>query len=155
MKKILYWVGQNFTHYCLAKTIQDKIEADIFAIIDVTNKPKTFFQNQKIVHFNKIWFYHDFINEIDKIPDLDFLEKFEKKYGIQLSSLVFSERLFMEYNEFYQFSAEQILRILELECKFFEGILDEIKPDFIFMFTPYCIIAHYFSNYAKLKALKF
>ena len=75
------------------------------------------------MHFNKIWFYHDFINEIDKIPDLDFLEKFEKKYGIQLSSLVFSERLFMEYNEFYQFSDEQILRILELECKFFGVVI--------------------------------
>ena len=25
MNKILYWIGQNFTHYCLAKTIQDKI----------------------------------------------------------------------------------------------------------------------------------
>ena len=82
MNKILYWIGQNFTHYCLAKAIQDKIEADIFAIIDVTNKPKTFFQNQKIVDFNKIWFYHDFINEIDKIPDLDFLSnEYIKKMG--------------------------------------------------------------------------
>jgi len=154
MKKILYWISQNFTHYCLAKSIQDKIEANIFAIIDVTNKPKTFFQNQKIVHFNKIWFYHDFINEIDKIPDLDFLEKFEKRHGIQLSSLVFSERLFMEYNEFYQFSTEQILRILELECKFFEGILDEIKPDFIFMFTPYLHHNALFFKLCKAKGIK-
>jgi capsule polysaccharide modification protein KpsS len=154
MNKILYWIGQNFTHYCLAKTIQDKIEADIFAIIDVTNKPKTFFQNQKIVDFNKIWFYHDFINEIDKTPDLDFLEKFEKRHGIQLSSLVFSERLFMEYNEFYQFSAEQILRILELECKFFEGILDEIKPDFIFMFTPYFHHNVLFFKLCKAKGIR-
>ena len=79
MNKILYWISQNFTHYCLAKTIQDKIEADIFAIIDVTNKPKTFFQNQKIVDFNKIWFYHDFINEIDK-------DLFRIKVGKQLFS---------------------------------------------------------------------
>ena len=79
MKKILYWVGQNFTHYCLAKTIQDKINADIFAIIDVTNKPKTFFQNQKIVHFNKIWFYHDFI-DIHKVPDFEYLKKLYNIY---------------------------------------------------------------------------
>ena len=70
---------------------------------------------QKIVDFKKIWFYHDAIDEVDKKPDLKFLEEFEKKYNIPLTALVFSERIFMEYNEFYRFSTDQILRILELD----------------------------------------
>ena len=37
---------------------------------------------------------------------------------------------FNEYNEFYKFSREEILSILEDECKFFEKIL-EIKPKFL------------------------
>ena len=35
-----------------------------------------------------------------------------------------------EYNEFYKFSREEILSILEDECKLFEKIL-EIKPKFL------------------------
>ena len=51
MKKILYFINQNFGHYLFAKSIQDKINAEIFAIYDVTNKPRQFFENQKIVNF--------------------------------------------------------------------------------------------------------
>lgn len=137
MEKILYWFGANMTHYCIAKSIQDKIPVESYAIIDVTNKPKKFFKNQKIVNFKKTWFYHDHVDDINKKPDLEFLKEFEKKYEIQLSSLIFSERLFLEHNEFYKFKTEQILKILELECKFFEKILDDTKPNFVLMFTPY------------------
>ena len=137
MKKILYLVGQNFSHYLLAKSIQDKIDVESYAIFDVTNKPRNFFQNQKIVNFKKIWFFHDFINDVKSMPDLNYLADFEKKYQIQLSKLVFSERMFTDFNEFYKFSTEEILRILELESRNFCSILEEIKPDFIIMTTPY------------------
>jgi len=137
MKKILYLVGQNFSHYFLAKSIQDKIDVESYAIFDVTNKPRNFFENQKIVNFKKIWFFHDFINDVNSMPDLDFLADFEKKYQIQLSKLVFSERVFTDFNEFYKFSTEEILKILELESRNFCSILEEIKPDFIIMTTPY------------------
>ena len=106
MEKILYWFGANMTHYCIAKSIQDKIPVESYAIIDVTNKPKKFFKNQKIVNFKKTWFYHDHVDDINKKPDLEFLKEFESKYEIQLSSLIFSERLFLEHNEFYKFTSK-------------------------------------------------
>ena len=80
MDKILFWIGANYTHFCIAKFFQKKTDYEIFGIFDVTNKPRKFFQTQKIVDFKKIWFYHDAIDEVDKKPDLKFLEEFEKKY---------------------------------------------------------------------------
>ena len=136
MDKILFWIGANYTHFCIAKFFQKKTDYEIFGIFDVTNKPRKFFQTQKIVDFKKIWFYHDAIDEVDKKPDLKFLEEFEKKYDIPLTALVFSERIFMESNEFYRFGTDQILRILELECRFYVDVLDEVNPNFIFMFKP-------------------
>tara|TARA_Y100000741_G_scaffold254715_1_gene196222 strand:- start:3376 stop:4860 length:1485 start_codon:yes stop_codon:yes gene_type:complete len=154
MQKILYFINQNFSHYLFAKSIQDKINAEIFAIYDVTNKPRQFFENQKIVNFKKIWFFHDFIDEIGKEPDLEFLGNFEKKYDIKLSEIVFSERIFTDFNEFYKFSTNEILRILELECRNFEKILNEVKPDFIFMVTPYFQHQDIFFKLSKALGIK-
>ena len=34
-------------------------------------------------------------------------------------------------NPFYKFKKDEILNILERDCKFFESVLDEIKPEFL------------------------
>ena len=106
-----------------------KNPSDLYAIIDITNKPKTFFENQTLVNFFKKWFYHDHINPMLK-PDLDWLKDFEKKYNIDLWELGSNDRILNHYNEYYNFSKNQILSILEQECRLFEEILDEAKPDF-------------------------
>jgi len=47
-----------------------------------------------------------------------------------------NDRIFFNYNEFYRFSVDEVLKILEQTCKFFEETLDEIKPDFVVMRSP-------------------
>ena len=116
--QILFLISPAFTHFCLAKFIQDRYDGDFYAIIDTTNKPKKFFQKQKIVSFNQIWFYHDNIDKNYKLPNLDYLEEFETKYKIPLSELVFNERLFINSNEFYQFSSNEILSIVEQDVDY-------------------------------------
>jgi hypothetical protein len=133
--KILFWLGSDYTHFCLAHSLQKKIDCDVYAILDITERPKQFFQNQKLVNFNKIWFFHDYIKKNSSKPDLNYLAKFEKKYNIHLWKLVQNERIFLYFN-FHKFSYDEILKILECECRFFESILDEIKPDFFFTKLP-------------------
>ena len=99
MNKILYWIGTNFTHYCIAKSIQEKVPTESYAIFDVTNKPKKFFENENIVNFQKKWFLHENILDIQKIPDLEYLSEFETKYNIQLSKIIFC--LSKECNTYY------------------------------------------------------
>jgi len=129
-KRIIFWQSADLFNYLLANSLQN-YELDLYAIIDITNKPKIFFQNQSFVAFKKIWFYHDFVKNIQKKPDLDYLNMFEKKYGINLWLLARNERIFFDYNPFYKFSIDEIYSILEQECKLFETILDEIKPDYL------------------------
>ena len=132
--KVIFWIDQDFTYYGVANYLQKKIDCDFFAIIDVTNKVKKFFKEQKLVGFKKTWYYFDNISRKEEI-DLEYLQNFEKKYDINLWELAINERIFYNYNHFYNFSDEEILSILTQECKLFESVLDEAKPDF-FLATP-------------------
>ena len=129
-EKIIFWHEGGFTAFLLANSLQKKLNGEFYAIFDVTDRQKPFYQKQKIVDFKKIWFFHDVISKPRKKVDMEFLTSFEEKYNINLWLLALNERLFSEHNEFYKFSREEILSILEDECKFFEKIL-EIKPKFL------------------------
>ena len=125
-------VYQDFTmlNFGLTKMLQEKHDCDLFAIIDVTDNMNKFFQKQKIVKYEKTWFLYDYIKKPQK-PDLDYLSQFEKKYGIELWKLANNDRIFFTYNLYYNFSENEILSILEQECKLFENIIETIKPDFV------------------------
>jgi len=134
--RILFWIYGFFLHYCLAYHLQSHLDADFFAIIDINSKPKIFFQTQNLVKFQKLWFLHDQIKKTKADPDMDYLSQFERKYGIDLWKLALNERIFYEHNRFYKFSRREILTILEQETKFFEGVLDEINPDYFLTYEP-------------------
>ena len=51
MAKILFWLDTYFTYFGIAKFLQDDFDADLYAVIDTPDKPKRFFQNQKLIHF--------------------------------------------------------------------------------------------------------
>ena len=58
-KNILLWSYGIDLPLCISYYIQKKIDANIFIILDVTNKPKKFFKEQEIIKFTKMWFYHE------------------------------------------------------------------------------------------------
>ena len=129
-QKIIFWISGNLFSYVLANSLQNKIQGNFYAIIDITERPKEFFKEQKLVNFKKSWYFHDHINSKNKKIDLEFLKFFEKKYDINLCLLAQNERLFNHFNEFYTFSSTEILCILQDECKLYDSILEELKPNF-------------------------
>ncbi len=131
--KILFWISGALTTFALAHYLQKKNASDFYAIIDTFEKPKSFFKNQNLVNFQKTWFYHDYFQNMTK-PDLRYLSNFEKKYDINLWELAINERIFYRFNRIYKFTDNEILSILEHECKLFEEILDKVNPDFLIMF---------------------
>lgn len=151
--KIIFWLDSDFTHFSIAKAIQDRYDAEFFALVDVTDNPKKFFQKQQIAKFEKIWFYHDNIDPKKK-PDLDYLRVFEEKYQISLWTLAYNERLFYQFNDYYKFTEDEILSILEQECKLFEKILDETKPDFLIMLDTNMHHNHLFYEISKKRGVK-
>ena len=126
-EKIILWI-QGPLHFSIAYNLQKMHNCELYAIFDITNKPKKFFLNQNLVKFAKTWFYHDHIKVDDSI-DIEFLKSFEKKYDINLWKLAINERVFYRFYDFHKFSTNEILSIEEKTCKLFERILDEIKPD--------------------------
>ena len=102
-KKILFWIYGDITSFAIPHYLSEKIDYDAFAIIDVTNNPKKFYQEQKLTQFKKFWFYHDFFKSKDFTPDVDYLQKFEKKYNINLWELATNERIFYRFNKFHIF----------------------------------------------------
>jgi hypothetical protein len=129
--KILFWMSRELVHFGIAKYLQDKYDFEGYAIIEIKNNPKKFFEQQNFVNLKKKWFFYDNVTSGKKLVDLNYLKDFEKKYGINLWKIAFSERYFYEYNQFYNFSRNEILSLLEQECKFFERVLNEIKPNFL------------------------
>lgn len=130
--KIIFWLGNDYTHYCLSYALKKNYDCDLYAIAEITERPKHFFQKQKLVDFEKIWFLHDHIKKKITKPDLDYLAEFEKKYKIDLWKLAQNERIFNYYNYFHKFSSDEILNIVEQECRFYEYVLENVKPDFFF-----------------------
>lgn len=153
--KIIIWENGSFFPFTLCNSLKEYGSFDFYAVIDTTNRKKLFFENQQIIKFNKMWFYHDHIFPHNDNIDVNYLVEFEKKYGINLWVLAQNERLFnWQYNDYYKFSTNEILAILESECKLFEKILDEVKPDFFITIETALHNHHLFYLLCRAKGVK-
>ena len=151
--KILFWINGSLTSFCIAYSLQKKFNSNFYALIDSYDKPKSFFQNQNLVKFQKTWFYHDHLQNIDE-PNLKYLSDFEKKYDLNLWKLAINERIFYRFNPIYNFSTNEILSIIEDECKLFDKIIDESNPDFLIMFEPTLHHEELFYRMCKKRGIK-
>ena len=152
--KIIFWMNDALALLGLPKTLQEKHNFDIYAILDVTDKQKKFFQKQELIKFSKIWFFHDYISKATKKPDTKYLKLIEKKHKIDLSLLASNERFFNKWNKYYKFSSDEKLLILEQECKLFEKILDEVQPDFLIIAQTTLHHNHLFYEICKARGIK-
>jgi hypothetical protein len=134
-KKILIYLDGWFTHFGISEFLQKKYDCELFGIVDFGKKSLDFFKNQDIVKFNNLWYYNTSLENLPKSPDIEYLSSFEERYGIDIWKLAYEDRKFYHrYNEFYKFNGDEILSIIENECKFFESIINETKPDFYLTF---------------------
>ena len=149
-EKIIFWFDADITSFCLSYFLQKKLDADFYAIIDITNKPKDFFEKQSLVKFEKSWFYHDHIKKDFTLPDEKYLKSIESKYGVDLWQIVCNDRIFNDYNEYHTFTRDEILSILEQECRLYEKILNDVKPDYFI--TPENTFRHHHLFYSMCKS---
>ena len=152
--KILFWMNDDLSGLGLPKILNEEYNLDIYSIFDITDKQKIFFQKQKLINFNKIWFYHDFISKSFPKTDREYLKNIEEKCNLNLSLLISVERFFTKSNQFYDFTQEEKLSIVEQTCKFFENVLDEIKPDFIIMGITTLLHNHIFYKICKNRGIR-
>ncbi len=137
MKKIIFWLTNDLTYFGLAYSLQKKYDFQFFGILDVTSIFRKFFESQNFVKFEEKWFFHDNVTkQQNQKPDIQYLRAFEKKYGINLWKLVFNERNFFKRSDRIQ-EINEIYCFLEQECRLFEKIINEVKPDFFLAKAPW------------------
>ena len=56
-EKILVWINSSLVYFGLCKSLQEKYDCELYAIYDITVKPKKYFQTQKIVKFQNNKFF--------------------------------------------------------------------------------------------------
>jgi len=119
-------------HYGLANLLQRHSEFELYALVDDAQVGiKKFYKSQTQVKLKKVWYYYDFVKIKQNEIDFEFLKNFEKKWKINLWDIIYTERFFYpDFYEFHHFTKQEILSIIETECRLFENILDEIKPDY-------------------------
>jgi len=130
VKKILFWIDSGIDQFCTANYLQNILDLELFAIID-TNKGRKFYDEQKIVKFKKKWFFRDHVLQKFTKPNLEYLSSFEKKYGINIWNLVYSDVIFNKFNNYHRFKENEILSAVEQMCKFYEMILSEVNPQYL------------------------
>jgi len=133
--RILFWVDAGILHFGIAKNLQEKLDAELYVIYDFNNHLTKSFKDQKLVNFKKEWYFWEHLSGINKNVDIEYLKKFEEKFRINLWEIAYTERVFGKDNPFYKFKREEILSIFEQECKFFEKVLGEVKPNFLIIGT--------------------
>ena len=102
--------------YILSYHLQKKIDADFYAIYDLPNKTRTFFQNQKLVSFKKTWYYNDQINFKKNSFDFDIVA-----YNLTEANAFFynGQLIDMEITE------SQMKSFIEENAQMFSVLVDE------------------------------
>ncbi len=134
--KILFWLENYSIHFGIAKTLQEKHDCDLFALISCSPKQKSFFNDQKLIKFKNKWFTRDYVNLTNYKCDIKNLQQLENSLNISLSKIIYGDRLFYKFNKYYSFTDEEIFSIIEQEFNFYNDILDEIHPDYVIMRAP-------------------
>ena len=135
---VLVWLDFGPYAYFNFGIISALSKLDDFDFIGIitTKKDISFFENQNIIKFKKIFYYPEcYINKTSY--NLQKLKTYEKKYDLNVWLDIYSERSFHKYwIDFHKFSKDEILAIIEHSISFFQKILDDFEPYLILMQQP-------------------
>ena len=107
---------------------------EIFAVNDQSMSSKEFFKKQKMVKIKKTWFYKNNIKSFHD-PNRSYLKKIEKEFRLNLWKIISADPNFYSFDGLSEFSESEIYSLVENDCKFFEKILNEVKPDILIIHT--------------------
>ncbi len=96
-ENLLIWSGQDFIHFCLAHSLQQKHDFHLYTIVDdVDLGIKKFYNEQKFVNFSDKWYYYEHVTTNFNKPNLEYLKNIEEKYNLRIWEIAYSERFFYE-----------------------------------------------------------
>lgn len=151
-EKILFFINVP-TDLQVARFLQDR-GFELYGIFDVADLLQPTFEEQDIIKFKKTWYYRKYVKNEIKETSEEFLEKFEKKYNINLWSLIYKDRNLYGFNNYHDFNYEEILKITEKSIRFYESILDEVKPQYVWIHIPDLFHIELFYEICRARGIK-
>ena len=132
----LLWFDRGpytYINFALCRSINKNKKMNFYGLT-ASNYDIDFLKNQNFL-FKDLYYYPECY--IDKPTyDLNYLQKIEEEYDLNLWLIIYSERMFHKYrNNFHKFSHDEILSIVYHSIRFFIKSLEKIKPDIIIMQT--------------------
>jgi hypothetical protein len=152
--KVLFWIETFQIHFGIAKSVIENYDCELYALIACSQKQKVFHDTQKLIKFKKSWNLRDNVNLKNHKLDMENLKFFENNFSINLQKIIYGDRFFYKYNNYYKFTDEEILSILEQELNFYNHVLDECKPDYVVMRSPEFQDIELFYAICKAKNIK-
>ena len=137
-KNIMVWLDFDAYAYVSFGIISALSKLDKFNLIGIvaTKQDMSFFQNQHIVKFEKLFYYPECYVKKSSF-DIDALKNYEKKYDLHLWLDSYTERSFYRYwTEFHKFTKEEIFSIIQNSIDFFIDILEKFNPKLLLMQIP-------------------
>jgi len=135
---IVVWLDFDAYAYISFGIISALSKLDKFDLIGIvaTKQDMSFFQNQHIVEFKKLFYYPECYIKKSSF-DMDTLKNYERKYDLHLWLDVYTERSFYKYwTEFHKFTKEEIFLIIQNSISFFIDILEKFNPKLLLMQIP-------------------
>ena len=133
-EKILYFSNLPID-FQVARYLQDH-GFELYGIFDVPDLLKKTYEEQKIISLEKTWYFRDYLKQDLEQIDENYLIEFEQRYKINLWSLLYTDRNLYGFNNYHDFDYEEILKITEKSIKFYESIIDEVNPQYVWIHTP-------------------
>ena len=84
MKDKIFCLLEGVIDLGIIKNLQEIHDCDFFALIDTNKFVKKLFMEQKMIKFQKVWYFRDYLQSFNEKPDLKYLAAFERKYKINL-----------------------------------------------------------------------
>ena len=72
--KFILWLDSELLTFAIAYYLKKTYDCELYAIIDITNGTKNFFEKQNLVEFEKTWFYFDHVHPQNSKPDYEYLK---------------------------------------------------------------------------------
>lgn len=132
---ILVWLDFGPYSYLNMGIITELYKLQKFDFIGIvtTKQDLSFFKNQKIILFKKLFYYPEcYIGKTTY--NLEKLKKAENEFGLNLWLDIFADRSFYKFwTDFHKFTRDEILIVIENSLEFFIDILEKYKPKKILM----------------------
>lgn len=160
--KVLFFFNWEFTTLCHALALRLKerygFKDSDFSGLAVQKKDYDFLKSQKDIQYSRIGVLSEYMNPqkvLGQQLDISYLRQMEKEYGVpNLWPFVYADRTLILYNEYVNYTREELLKFLQSAFRYTAAFLEDVKPDVVFFDCIASLPSYVLYRIAEVKGIK-